>query len=429
MDLCTDCNLRIGKRESMNRCMPVVFHNLEGYDAHHLIQEFAENDMSNNTLNVIPDNGEKFKTITWSHLPDDISEDDYNELVREMRAKTTDKERKAEIKNMITTCKIRFIDSAAILEPGSLESLLENLPDEAKHFLKQNAMQDGVVNPELLELVKDKGRFPYEWFDDPAKLLQQSLPPIEDWHSTLSRSYINQKEYDAIQNVWNKFGMKTFQDWHDLYLAIDVDGLADKFEHFRNMSMAAFGLDPAHYVSNPGLFKDAMLKHTRDKLELHSDIDMYNLIESNIRGGMSIVTERHCLANNKYMGSDFDTTQPSKFNLYNDCTALYGWAMKQYLPQHSYTWLKSFSTSFWVNIVKNIDSSQTKLQTELFETRIERFREEHKHDQFPEDWTTAGGRAWQDFPSRRWRATPHMWSMQNRRSPSPGQRCGRSSNL
>ena len=49
--------------------------------------------------------------------------------------------------------------------------------------------------------------------------------------------------------------MKTFQDWHDLYLAIDVDGLADKFEHFRNMSMGAFGLDPAHYVSNPGLFK------------------------------------------------------------------------------------------------------------------------------------------------------------------------------
>ena len=154
------------------------------------------------------------------------------------------------------------------------------------------------------------------------------------------------------------------------------------------MSMGAFGLDPAHYVSNPGLFKNAMLKHTREKLELHSDIDMYNLIESNIRGGMSIVTERHCVANNKYMGSDFDTTKPSKFNLYNDCTALYGWAMKQYLPQHSYTWLKSYSTSFWVDIVKNIDSSQKKLQKELFETRIERFREEHRHDDFPEDWGT-----------------------------------------
>ena len=104
--------------------------------------------------------------------------------------------------------------------------------------------------------------------------------------------------------------MQTFKDWHDLYLAIDVDGLADKFEHFRNMSMGAFGLDPAHYVSNPGLFKDAMLKHTREKLELHSDIDMYNLIEANIRGGMSIVTERHCVANNKYMGESFDATQP-----------------------------------------------------------------------------------------------------------------------
>ena len=370
----------------MNRCIPVVFHNLEGYDAHHLIQEFAENDMTHNSLTVIPNNGEKFKTITWSHLPDDITEDDYDELTREMRAKTTDKERKAELKQMLTTCKIRFIDSAAILEPGSLESLLDALPDDAKHFMKKNAMQDGAFNPELWQLIKSKGHFPYEWFDEPHKLLKRSLPSIEEWHSTLTRSYINQAQYDAIQNVWTQFGMHTFQDWHDLYLAIDVDGLSDKFEHFRNTSMCAFGLDPAHYVSNPGLFKDAMLKHTREKLELHSDIDMYNLIESNIRGGMSIVTERHCVANNKYMGEAFDTSQPSKFNLYNDCTALYGWGMKQMLPQHAYTWLKAHSTSHWVNIVHNIDSNQRNLQKELFETRIEQFRQEHKHDQFPEDW-------------------------------------------
>ena len=41
-----------------------------------------------------------------------------------------------------------------------------------------------------------------------------------------------------------------------------------------------------------------------------------------------------------------------------------------------------------MNIVKNIETSQRKLQKELFETRNERFREEHKHDQFPEDWGT-----------------------------------------
>ena len=386
MDLCTECNLQIGKRESMNRCIPVVFHNLEGYDAHHLIQEFAENDMSRNSLTVIPNNSEKFKTITWSHLPDDISVDDYDELLREMHAKSTDKERKAELKKMLTTCKIRFIDSASILEPGSLDSLLKDLPDDAKHFMRQNAMQDGVFKPDLWEHVKSKGHFPYEWFDEPSKLLQRSLPTIEEWHSTLNRSYINQTEYDAIQNVWNRFRMASFKDWHDLYLAIDVDGLADKFEHFRSMSMHAFGLDPAHYVSNPGLFKDAMLKHTREKLELHSDIDMYNLIEANIRGGMSIVTERHCVANNKYMGDAYDAARPSKFNLYNDCTALYGWGMKQYLPQRAYTWLDTHTTSYWVNLVNHMDSNQHRLQSELFETRFAQFREAHKRDKFPKDW-------------------------------------------
>ena len=51
--------------------------------------------MSRNSLTVIPNNSEKFKTITWSHLPDDISDDEYDELLREMRAKTADKELKA----------------------------------------------------------------------------------------------------------------------------------------------------------------------------------------------------------------------------------------------------------------------------------------------------------------------------------------------
>ena len=70
-----------------------------------------------------------------------------------------------------------------------------------------------------------------------AKLLRRGVPTIEEWQSTLNRSYINQKQYDALQHIWSKFRMQTFKDWHDLYLAIDVDGLADKFEHFRNMSM------------------------------------------------------------------------------------------------------------------------------------------------------------------------------------------------
>ena len=138
--------------------------------------------------------------------------DDYDELKREMRAKTTTKERKAELKRMLTTCKIRFIDSAAILEPGSLESLLDNLPDDAKHFLRESAVQDGVFKPDLWTLVKSKGHFPYEWFDEPAKLLQRSLPSMEQWNSTRNRSHINQKQYDALQHTWSKVRMQTFKD-------------------------------------------------------------------------------------------------------------------------------------------------------------------------------------------------------------------------
>ena len=95
------------------------------------------------------------------------------------------------------------------------------------------------------------------------------------------------------------------------------------------------------------------------------------------------MTERHCVANNKYMGDSYDATQPSKFNLYNDCTALYGWAMKQYLPQRAYTWMDTHSTAHWVNLVKHIESSQHALQRALFTTRTAQFREAHQYDVFP----------------------------------------------
>ena len=86
------------------------------------------------------------------------------------------------------------------------------------------------------------------------------------------------------------------------------------------------------------------------------------------------------------MGDKYDATQPSKFNLYNDCTALYGWAMKQYLPKRAYTWLDKHTTAHWVNVVRNMERHQSNLQKELFETRMAQFREAHKDDMFPEEW-------------------------------------------
>jgi len=56
--------------------------------------------------------------------------------------------------------------------------------------------------------------------------------------------------------------MKTFKDYHNLYMKVDVLQLADVFENFRDICLKHYKLDPAWYYTAPGLSWDAMLKTT-----------------------------------------------------------------------------------------------------------------------------------------------------------------------
>ena len=65
--------------------------------------------------------------------------------------------------------------------------------------------------------------------------------------------------------------------------------LADVFENFRKLCLEYYKPDPCHYLSSPGLAWDAMLKMTKIKLDLISDIDMHLFIEKGLRGGISYI--------------------------------------------------------------------------------------------------------------------------------------------
>ena len=115
--------------------------------------------------------------------------------------------------------------------------------------------------------------------------------------------------------------------------------MADVFEEFREVSKRIYDLDPAYYISAPQLSWDAMLKITKVKLELIHDTAMFSMIDSGIRGGVSMITTRYARANNPNMGAAYDPTIPNSYIKGLDANNLYGDAMSKYLPEKGYEWV------------------------------------------------------------------------------------------
>ena len=60
-----------------------------------------------------------------------------------------------------------------------------------------------------------------------------------------------QNEYDHMMKLWNTFEIKTSGEYYELYNVLDVILMVDAFEHFRNTTLKAFGVDPMHYITTP----------------------------------------------------------------------------------------------------------------------------------------------------------------------------------
>ena len=114
-----------------------------------------------------------------------------------------------------------------------------------------------------------------------------------------------------------------------LYLLSDICLLADVFLAFCNNSQDKYQLDPAYFVSSPQLAWNALLKHIDLPIPLITDPIMYRMIQPNIRGGICHASIRYARANNKLMGSLYDSRQPTSYIMEVDANNLYGWEMSQ----------------------------------------------------------------------------------------------------
>ena len=100
------------------------------------------------------------------------------------------------------------------------------------------------------------------------------LPDKESFYSELNKEGITDDDYVHAQKVWEVFKIKDLGEYHDLYVQTDTLLLADVYEKFRDKWIEIYEIDPAHFLSAPGLTWQACLKKTGIKLELLTDNDM-----------------------------------------------------------------------------------------------------------------------------------------------------------
>ena len=162
--------------------MPIIFHNLEGYDGYIIFKELNNFDV---TIDVIPKTIEKYMSIIVNR---NITFIDLNEFYKDT-----------------------FDTSASNLEDNNFKSLILEFPINKLEILKRN---DANL---------------YEWVDSFEKFNYPSLPPEEYFYSSLrdgkrdrSDGHISDEQCLHLKNVWDTFNFNKFEDFHSHYLKKDI---------------------------------------------------------------------------------------------------------------------------------------------------------------------------------------------------------------
>ena len=98
-----------------------------------------------------------------------------------------------------------------------------------------------------------KGVYPYDYIDDWEKFNEISLPEKAAFYSHFNMEDITDADYVHAKRVCKDSEIKHLGEYHDFYVQSDMFLLADVFENFRIMCLEMYELDPAKFLSVPGL--------------------------------------------------------------------------------------------------------------------------------------------------------------------------------
>src|SRR6266581_2206567 len=177
---CNKCNLKL----ALTRRIPVVFHNLRGYDSHLLMQKLGR--FKDKKINVIPNNMEKYMSFSVASTTEYFD-------------KTT-KTTKTKVLHELT-----FIDSLQFM-PSSLSNLVDNLKSCGIEKFKY-AKQEFKSNTEMMTR---KGVYPYSFLESWKKFKSKVKNlTIKDFKNDLTGDDISEEDFEYFKFVCKQFNIKT----------------------------------------------------------------------------------------------------------------------------------------------------------------------------------------------------------------------------
>ena len=126
------------------------------------------------------------------------------------------------------------------------------------------------------------------WID----LMKQVYQVLIDFIVSYKRKILVKMITNMLKKVWDVFEINILGKYHDVYVQVDTARLSNAFENFKSLCLEECQLDPAYFVSTPSLVFEAMLKITKVKIELFTDINMVLMTEKGIRRGLTQVFKK-----------------------------------------------------------------------------------------------------------------------------------------
>ena len=241
----SQCNLRLRR----TRTIPVIFHNLSGYDSHLFVKRLAD---TVGRVDCIPQNAEKYITFNKKNVHVDT-------IVRDEK----------EIK---VYTRLKFVDSFRLMQ-SSLASLVRNI-DRFDHTSRY-------FGAEQQELFRRKEVYPYEYIRRGLRAREGAVGRVRVQEPCgLHEDLLQDRHPPARGRVRRPHRC----------LSRKVQAGSGILPHVRRPCLG-------RYVEVDG------------GPELQTDPDMYLFFEEGIRGGVLSAMKRYSKANNVYM-KDYEPEKP-----------------------------------------------------------------------------------------------------------------------